>query len=215
MNTPSSPVLVSLTDPRPALQGGRVQGKPVRFETHGFIVRSLTPDDMNERILEWLANPEMMRGLNLGGLTFDLARLRSFVAGFDNRTHYFLGIFDGENVLVGFYTIDVNLTHKVGQLTAGIGERSGNGKKTFWATIDALMDHFYAERDIEKFSARVLASNYRMLFCFKDNSRFIMEARLQQECLAPDGSRVDILSFASFKGDGRKPVYESAYAGKE
>lgn len=211
MNTPTRPILVSLTG-APAGQlppaGVKPRGRPIFLETHGFVLRSLVPGDITPRVLEWLSDPEMMRGLNLGGLDFTLEQLRNFVAGFDNRTHYFIGIFDQSNgLLVGFYTMDIRLAHKIGQITTGVGERSYDGKRTLWATIDALLDHFYAERDVEKISAGILANNYRMLFVFRDNPRFVLESCLKQECLSPSGERLDILVFSSFKNDGRKGTY--------
>jgi RimJ/RimL family protein N-acetyltransferase len=180
------------------------QQKPVMIETNGFVLRSLVPNDINPRVLSWLSGNEMMQGLNLVSLNFDLDQLRAFVGKFDNLHNYIIGIFDKSNgLLVGFYTIDVDLKHQVGQITTGIGEQAYQGKGTLWATIDALLDHFYAERNVDKISARILAKNYRMIFNFKDNTRFVLEARLTQECLAPNGERVDILLFASFKNGPR------------
>ncbi|WP_157019366.1 GNAT family N-acetyltransferase [Mesorhizobium xinjiangense] len=211
MRTPIRPVLVSLTGSPPAGQQRtdvNLRGEPIFLEIHGFVLRSLVPDDVTPRVLEWLSDAEMMRGLNLGGLNFTIEQLRNFVARFDNRTHYFIGVFDQSNgLLVGFYTMDVGLAHKIGQITTGVGEPSYDGKRTLWATIDALLDHFYAEREVEKISARVLANNYRMLFLFKENSRFVLEGCLRQECLSPSGGRLDILVFSSFKNDGKKGVF--------
>ena len=175
-------------------------GQPIHLDTNGFILRSLIAADITPRFLTWLSSPEMLRGLNLNALAFDLDGLRKFVASFDHHNNYFIGIFDAKNgLLVGFYTIDVSHVHRVGQLTAGVGEADYSRKKVLWATIDALIDHFYAERSIEKFSARILARNYAMLFNFKDNPRFVLEACLEQECLAADGTRLDLLIFSSFK----------------
>lgn len=176
------------------------RGRPVYLETNGFILRSLIREDVNPRFLSWLSDGDMTRGLNLSGLGYSAEQLKDFIASFDDRSHYFVGIFDQSNdLLVGFYTIDVAFAHKVGQITTGVGVKGYDGRKTLWATIDALLDHIFAERDIEKISARVLAGNYRMLFVFKDNPRFLLEGSLRQECLAPDGQRVDILVFSAFK----------------
>ncbi|MGL5633162.1 MAG: hypothetical protein ACRDD3_12470 [Azovibrio sp.] len=38
-------------------------------------------------------------------------------------------------------------------------------------------------------AAHVLAKNYRMLFNFKDNPRFVLEGSLEQECRMPAGGR--------------------------
>lgn len=199
MTVPRRPVMVTLGASRPAADVA-AQDRLIFIETNGFIVRSLMSDDANPRFLEWLSGSGMMRGLNLAGLGYGLQQLREFITRFDNRNNYLLGIFDPANdLLVGFYTIDVAVTHKTGQITTGIGEPGYDGKKTLWATIDALLDHFFAERDVEKISARVLARNHKMLFLFKDNPRFVLEGCLRQECLAPDGQRVDILIFSAFK----------------
>lgn len=172
----------------------------VLIESGSYTVRSLRPSDATDELLSWLNRTDMLRGLNLSKVDFNLLQLRNFIAGFDNYHHYILGIFDrAGHKLVGFYTIDVNRTHKTGSLTTGIGDTSERGKRTLWATIDAILDHFYSARDIEKFTAHILARNYAMLFNFKNNTRFTLEAHLKRECLAPDGKRVDLLVFASFK----------------
>lgn len=202
MSNPTKPVMISLrgATPTPLAPAVNQKGKPVHIETNGFILRSLSPDDVTPRFLAWLSESDMMRGLNLSSLGYGVEQLKGFVAGFDNRSHYFIGIFDqAEDLIVGFYTIDVSLTHKVGQITTGIGEAGYGGKETLWATIDALLDYFFSERDVDKISARVLASNYRMLFLFKDNTRFVFEGVLRQECLSPTGERMDIVVFSSFK----------------
>ena len=196
----SKPIIVPLTPPVTPAPVFQTSGRPVDLLTNGFILRSLLPADVNPRMLAWLSDQQMMQGLNLASLDFDLDGLRRFVAGFDNFHNYIIGIFEqSSGLLIGFYTIDVDLKHKIGQITTGIGERAYQGKGTLWATADALLDHFYAERDIDKFSARILAKNYRMLFNFKDNPVFVFEACLRQECLAPNGERLDILVFAAFK----------------
>jgi len=209
MSTPTRPIVVSLA--RPLMQmatpvpiaASQLQispGRPVLIESNGFVLRSLTPGDADLRMLSWLSNEQMMQGLNLASLDFDLDQLRGFIGRFDNFRSYFIGIFaKSDGLLIGFYTIDVDLKHRIGQVTTGIGESRYEGKGTLWATFGALLSHFYAERNIEKFSAHILARNFRMLFNFRNNPLFIFEACLQQECLAPNGERLDILVFSSFK----------------
>lgn len=173
---------------------------PVHIETNGYLLRSLTPDDVSQRFLGWLNDLDMLRGLNLPPLNFTLEQLAAFIGSFDNYHNYFIGIFDkSNNMLVGFYTLDVNRTHKVAIITTGIGEPDYIGKNVLWLTNDALLDHFYTYRDVDKISARILAKNRRMLFNFVNNTRFAFEAKLKRECLSPDGERVDLLVFASFK----------------
>ncbi len=200
VKTAIKPIIVQL----PNFDENQVRLKPshspVYIESGDYIVRSLKDTDASEELLSWLNRADMLRGLNLDKVDFNLSQLRAFIAGFDNYLHFILGIFNrNDEKLIGFYTIDVNRTHKTGSLTTGIGDTSERGKRTLWATIDAILDYFYAERDIEKFTARILARNYAMLFNFKNNTRFVLEAHLKDECLAPNGKRVDLLVFASFK----------------
>lgn len=200
VKTAIKPIIVQL----PNFDENQVRLKPshspVYIESGDYIVRSLKDTDASEKLLGWLNRADMLRGLNLDKVDFNLSQLRAFIAGFDNYLHFILGIFNrNDEKLIGFYTIDVNRTHKTGSLTTGIGDTSERGKRTLWATIDAILDYFYAEREIEKFTARILARNYAMLFNFKNNTRFVLEAHLKDECLAPNGKRVDLLVFASFK----------------
>ena len=173
---------------------------PINIVSNGFLLRSLTPDDVTPRFVEWLNAPEMMAGLNLSNIHFDEEQLRQYIKQFDHKKHYFIGIFDVKTKkLLGFYTLDINLVHKVGNITAGIGEKMHPAKTVLWATIDALLDYFYQFRNVDKISARVLAKNYAMLFCFVRNPRFVLEAKLKKECIGPAGERMDILLFSSFK----------------
>ncbi|MFV0548351.1 MAG: GNAT family N-acetyltransferase [Limnobaculum xujianqingii] len=175
-------------------------GIPIYIETNGYLLRSLTPNDVTPDFLKWMNSQDMMEGLNLPPLNFTHQQLADYTKQFDNHRNYFIGIFDKKNdLLVGFYTIDVNLNHKVGHITAGVGAPGYPGKPVLWATIDALLDHFYLYRDLHKMAARILAKNKRMLFCFVKNPRFNLEAVLKEECLAPDGERVDILIFSSLR----------------
>lgn len=175
-------------------------GAPVYIETNGFLLRSLTAADATPRFLQWLNSPELLNGMNLPPLNFTQQSLAQFISSFDNRNGYLIGIFDmKQKLLIGFYTIDVNLMHKVANITAGMGEHAYPGKSVLWATNDALFDHFFAFRDIEKFSARVLASNRRMLFTFIGSPRFSLEARLYKDCVGLNGQRVDVLVFSAFR----------------
>jgi len=184
---------------RSALAEPGVHQGPVHIEVSAFTVRSLTAQDANERFAQWLGGEEMRDGLNLPVMEFDTTRLSAFITSFDQIEHHFIGIFDRiSGLLIGFYTLDVNQTHRVACMTAGIGEPKYRGQRVFWQTIDALLDHFFVFRNVEKIVARVLARNRSMLFNFIDNPRFGYEARLLRECRSLDGSRLDVLLFAAF-----------------
>lgn len=176
------------------------RGTPIHIESNGYIVRSLTPDDATTRFALWFQSPQMTRGLNIPNIQFDQEQLARFIADFNDLTKYLVGIFDRKNnLLIGFYSMDVNLVHRTGNITAAITEPEYEGKKIFWQTIDAFLDHIFLYKTIEKVTARVLASNKRMLFNFLNNPRFVLEARQYKECVDLTGCRVDVLLFVTFK----------------
>jgi len=189
------------------------QSGPVHIDSDDFILRSLTPEDASEKMISWLTSFEMLSGLNLASLSFDIPKLKQFIAQFDNYNHYFIGIFSKkEKTLIGFYTIDVSFPHMVALLTGGIGEKSFEGKSVFWRTIDALIDYFYENRKMYKFKSHIMERNLRMLFNYKNNPRFQLEAVLKNECLTTANERSDILIFSSFHDDGGKPaVFDRRY----
>jgi len=199
---PKRPVIVALSPESAAPAFGQSKRNFIVSESEPYCVRSLLPSEVTPDFLSWFSKPDILRGLNLADLHFDLEKLRRFVAGFDNVHNYMLGIFSRKtNLLIGFYTLDVNLQHKVGVITTAIGHEAHRGAGVMWETIDGVLDYFYDNRDIEKITARVLAKNYSMLFNLKRNLRFVLEARLRHEARAPDGQRLDVLVFASYKTD--------------
>lgn len=178
---------------------------PVHIETNGYVLRSLVPSDVTQRFADWLNHSNMLDGLNIPSQNFTVERLRAFVASFDNIHNYFIGIFDKEKpVLIGFYTLDVDLRNKVGNLTSGIGEKEYAGRRVHWATTDAFLKHMFIYHDIDKIVARVLAKNRPMLFNFIGNLHYVYEGCLKKQCRAPDGERVDLMLFAAFRDGSRE-----------
>ncbi|MBJ6134422.1 GNAT family N-acetyltransferase [Ochrobactrum sp. Q0168] len=200
---PKKPLIIALKpQQRGAISPDYNSRDLITLENENYIVRNLLPSDVNVDFLAWFGKPDILRGLNLSGLDFNIDTLRRFVSGFDNVHNYILGIFARSGgTLIGFYTLDVNLQHKTGVITTAVGHDAHRGAGVMWETIDGVLDYFYDHRDIEKITARVLAKNYAMLFNLKHNLRFALEARLRHEALAPDGRRLDILVFASYKID--------------
>ncbi len=178
------------------------EGSPVQIETENFWLRSLNVQDAGPRLLQWLNDREILDALNLPDLHFTPEQLRQFISGFNNYNNYILGIFSkAEEIMIGFYTIDVNPQHRTGQLTAAIGDKAFWGKNIMPEIILAIRDHFFACRSVDKLSARVLAHNRRVIFNFIGSPDFIFEARLAKECLGIDGKRLDLLIFSAIKGE--------------
>lgn len=182
------------------------QGGPVRVETSNFVLRSLTAADVTPEFARWFDDPLMLQGLNLSALHFSVEGLRAFIASFNNLDNYFIGVLDKHSQsLQGFYNFSVNRVHRVATLTMGMAPHTQVARQILWEVSEPLFDEMFSRPDIEKISARVLASNRRVLFALANNEHFVPEALLRQECLGVDGKRLDVLAIACFKDLALRP----------
>jgi RimJ/RimL family protein N-acetyltransferase len=173
---------------------------PVILETQGYQIRSLRPHDASEKLSSWLADPDMMWGLNIPARDWPIEKQQAFILSFDNRKRYLIGIFAKVGgTLIGFYILEVNLTHRTAHISVGIGDRDYWGKNVLAETTPALLDCLFKTRGIEKVVARIIPTNRRILFGFMNSKRFFFEGRLIGELLTPNGERTDVLSFAALK----------------
>ena len=185
---------------------------PIVLETENYRMRSLRATDAGPSLREWLKDRDMIEGLNIASIDWTADRLQKFILSFDNKRKYIVGIFDKSNdLLIGFYTIDVNAMHNTAQMTAGIGNKEYWGKNIFGETARPLLGHLFGQRNIDKVTARVISSNRRMFFNFMNSKRFYLEARLREEILSPAGKRLDVFSFAALRSSetaASEPVAE-------
>lgn len=175
------------------------QGRPVRLETETRILRSLRPSDAGRTMAAWFEDPVVLAGLNLpeGGITQQ--NLRGYIEEFDNRRKYIIGIFTKPDERhIGFYQLNINLGHRVAQLSVAIGDKQFRGQPASNELPDLIVKEFFEKRGVEKFVARVLASNYKALWAMK-NSNFEFEALLREDNLLPNGERVDIAQFRQLR----------------
>ena len=173
---------------------------PIHIETHGYVLRSLRPADATSDLLEIVNSKTLQSGLNIDLIDFDATSLAEFIGRFDDKHNYLVGIFKN-GLIKGFYTVDVNLTHRVGIITAGISESASREDRVYWATIEAFIEHLFVYRALEKISARIFASNRAMLFNFMSAKLFQHEATLRKECISLDGTRQDVMVFSVLKGE--------------
>lgn len=181
-------------------------GRPLAIETESFRLRSIGAEAASAVMQGWLADRDVLEGINLPKVNWTIERLRNFLAAYDNRARYAIGISRKDtSALIGFYTVDVNLQHKRAMLTAIIIDKASRGSDLIFETTRALNFHLFDERDIDKVSVGVLATNRRMLFHMMRATRIDgpremrFEARLRREVLRPDGARLDLLVFAAHK----------------
>jgi len=166
----------------------RSRGKPVQVATERFIVRSMTAHDTSGIFRAWTSNPELMAALNMPARHLSANDLSRFVAGFDDRTRYLVGILEKKSQnLIGVFLLDVNLTHALAKTSGFIGDRNWRGQQVFEEVGRALFDEFFIERGLEKATAQVWEKNFAALVPLR-RLGFQIEGFLREEIRAFDKS---------------------------
>ena len=179
-----------------------VPGNAVSLTTERFDVRSLTTADVTERYLAWSADPELNRTLNRLPTQVSVQSLRRYVAAFDNRSGFHLGVFDRTpSSLIGVYSINCDLTHAQAKLHVLIGERAYWGKRVVLESCAAVLDFLFDEVGIEKAWGGPYGRNFPAIFNYQAQG-FRCEGVLRQHVRAVDGSgRLDQYLFAMLRDE--------------
>ncbi|MGE0238809.1 MAG: GNAT family N-acetyltransferase [Parvibaculaceae bacterium] len=164
------------------------RGKPISIETERFLVRSMTARDAGGIFRAWISNAELMGALNMPPRRLSADDVARFVAGFDDRTRYLVGIFVRKTQsLVGLLLMDVNTVHALVKFSGFIGDRNWRGKQVFEEVGFGLFDELFKERGLEKATAQVWEKNFATLVPLR-RIGFKIEGFLRDEIRAFDKS---------------------------
>ena len=168
------------------MQGAR--GKPISIETERFLVRSMTTRDATGTFRAWVSNPELMGALNMPARKLSSAEIARFIAGFDDKTRYLVGIFLKKPAsVIGLLLMDVNAAHALVKFSGFIGDRNWWGKQVFEEVGTGLFDELFKERGLEKATAQVWEKNFAALVPLR-RLGFRIEGFLRDEIRAFDRS---------------------------
>lgn len=120
-------------------------GTPLTIRTARFTLRSLGPDDVDERLLGWFNDPEMMRYLGGAWPSKTVARLRAGIAKlYDNKSDFLLGIYHGER-LIGCFWIDAFLPWRNATTHHIIGDKAYRGIDAPLECRTAVLDWLFGQ----------------------------------------------------------------------
>jgi RimJ/RimL family protein N-acetyltransferase len=164
------------------------RGVPINIKTDRFIVRSLTTNDALGSFRMWIANPALMAALNMPARNLSKSDLARFIAGYDDRVRYLLGVFSrGDRSLIAVFTIDVTPAHARLKVSGFIGDRNWLGKEVTEEVSVELFEEFFKKRGIEKAVAQVEDRNFGAIVPLR-RMGFRVEGLLRSEIRAFDGS---------------------------
>lgn len=179
--------------------------KPVRLETLRYLLRTLTPADASQRWIDWAADAEVMRPLNVQTRQMTMAELRRYIAGFDQVGNNLIGIFDrATGKHIGFYLIELDFNHRLAVFNVVIGDRDYWGEKVVNETRAKLLDHVFTRTGTEKAVGRPLARNFPAVFNYRAQG-WRLEGILKAHRKACDSSaRLDQFEFGLTKSEWQK-----------
>ena len=202
----------------PGQQASPQASANIRIDCGDFVARTARPDDIDESFIAWMSSDEVKAGLNLAELGMDVADFQNFLKIFDGRDRFFLLIekADGSQT-VGFFTVDLNRSHKTGLVTAGTRNDLDIKVPVLRAIGPRIAKYFFDFQNVDKLSSLILGSNAKMLANLNPNFNtdlieepsFRPEARLRDECLQTNGKRTDLIVFSAYRTPP-KPLPKSA-----
>lgn len=164
------------------------RGKPIGIETERFLIRSMTARDASVIFRAWVANSELMGALNMPARNLSAQDIQRFIAGFDDKTRYLVGIFARKGqALIGILLMDVNAAHALVKFSGFIGDRNWRGKQVFEEVGTGLFDELFTARGLEKATAQVWEKNFAALVPLRKLG-FRIEGYLRDEIRAFDKS---------------------------
>ena len=125
-------------------------GTLLELETERLTLRTMAREDVTDEFVSWLADPEVMQGLNLPRQRLTRVQAVRWVLGYDNRNRFFLGIHLQEVGLIGFFTVNCDPKHMTAETAVVIGEREHWGKDIVLEGRARLLDFLFDELSMHK-----------------------------------------------------------------
>ncbi len=186
-------------------------GAIVRLQTERFDLRSMQREDVDETFLGWLADPEVMLGLNLPRRRLSRPQAVRMVLSHDNHHSFFIIVGDRTTgTKLGFFTIIYDPGNLTAETAVVIGDRNWWGKNVVVEARSALLDFIFNELGAVKVTGRPHSSNYSSIWNYKAMG-FKNEAVLRQQLrsIEPGDKRLDQLIFGILKEEWRAQLKQS------
>ena len=163
-----------------------------------FYLRSLLRKDINSTYLSWLKDTEVNKFLEVRFSPPSKNEAVKNLAGYDNKTNFFFGIFDKKSKnAIGTMTLRTNPIHKIAYYGYLIGDKKYWGTK---ASIEAnylLFNFIFNKLKLRKVCGSTPISNIGSNFNFKKLG-FILEGRQRGHAII-NRKPTDYLIFGLFK----------------
>lgn len=181
-------------------------GTLLTLETERFILRTMTREDVDEGVMSWLADPEVMLGLNLPRRKMTRAQAVRWALSYNNTSKFMVVITVKEtSEKIGFFTLTLEGAHRTAETAVVVGEQSWWGKNVVAECRAVLLDFLFDTMDMHKVVGRPHGRNMSSIFNYKKMG-FKCEAVLREqmraiESAAGEDKRLDQLIFGMLRSE--------------
>ncbi|MFK7877167.1 MAG: GNAT family N-acetyltransferase [Paracoccaceae bacterium] len=177
-------------------------GDLVALDTQRFSLRSITREDVDETFLSWLADPEVMVGLNLPSRKLSRVQAVHYALSYDNLKSIMLLVRARDSGdMVGFFTITFEYAHGTAETAVVIGNKSYWGQNVVVETRGAILEFLFLTLGVHKVIGRPHGRNMSSIFNYKAMG-FQCEAILREQMRAlKGGGRLDQMIFGLLKSE--------------
>lgn len=174
---------------------------PLTLTTESYVLRSMSPSDVDARFTSWLADPEVVETLNLPAQARKPETFAAYIGRFDNRASFGLGIYDRQtSLIIGFYAIYCDLGNASANTNVIVGDRDYWGRGVVLETRAHILDFLFDIMGIEKVVGNPFARNFPAVFNYKALG-FRCEGVLRQHRRSHTGGRLDQLIFGLLRDE--------------
>ena len=164
------------------------------------LLRTLSPEDIDDSVAAWFSDDETMRYISLP-MNLSTSSIKRSLTRFDNYTSMCIGIFDQEsNRVIGMYLLSRDIINKKVRMRGLIGSKAHRGTDIMHNTRRMLLDHLFDEFRVNKVWSAVFARNLAAVFSYRTQG-FHCEGVLRQDIRDRDGELTDIVRFAMLRED--------------
>lgn len=191
-----------------------ISGMPVRLETARFLVRSMRAKDITDDYMKWIADPELMRNLNMTPLRKTPEQEGERLKAYDNAATFQFGLFvKADNVLIGFYQLRIDRAHKLAELSVVIGNRDWWGRNAVIESRQAIIDFLFDRLKLEKIWGMPQTRNFAAIANYRKQG-FKLEGILRghNESAYDKNKRLDFAVFSLLRPEWQRRREKGAAA---
>ena len=172
----------------------------INIESRRFILRPLTPDDVDEDYIGWWNDTDIQAGLNSLPRNWERFHALRHVRRFNNRDRFHLGLFRKDGPLIGFLALFLDDKLKIARANIVIGNKKYWGKRVPEEVVPALVEYLFTQTSSVKLKLETISSNRSSIASMK-RCGAKQEGVLREEKENPYGERLDVCLFSILKSE--------------